>query len=88
MQPSRQLVVERGRPTNRLDMQTEQTASVSGTWLATRHLLFGEMKLCRLVNRPFKTYTAILRRAATPATLPLTSAVKQSRVSHFFVTSC
>jgi len=44
-------------PTNRLDTQTEQTASVGSTWLATRHLLSREMKLCCLVNRPFMTHT-------------------------------
>ena len=33
----------------RLDTRTEQTASVRGTWLATRHLLFREIKLCRLL---------------------------------------
>jgi len=63
----------RSRPTNRLDMQTEQTASLSGTWLATRYLLSREMKLCHLVNRTFTTHTPshlIPWWAAMPATLP------------------
>jgi len=72
----------RGRPTNRLDRHADWTDRLR-TWLATRHLLSHEMKLCRLViwQTLYDRHISAPRRAAMPANLPLPSPTSETDLS-------